>query len=197
MDNNEILISGMVKDQTERLDKKQLKQLQSIFKPISVEKDSFFIREGDPSLQMAFIVKGLFRSFNINDQGHEITKYFYSEGETLFSYAAYLSHTPSAYYIQALEDSCLLVADITDFERIMQGDYALLAFFKNLIDAILVRKETHASSFKLLDSVDRYRQFQNDFPGLEKRIKQHHLATYLGITPVSLSRIRKKLSLIK
>lgn len=101
------------------------------------------------------------------------------------------------YYIQALEDSEILVAKISDFEKIVEGNYQLLLFYKRMIDSVLVAKEEHASSFKLLNSLKRYKQFLTVYPGLEKRLKQCHLASYLGITPVSLSRIRKKSNLNK
>jgi CRP-like cAMP-binding protein len=61
----------------------------------------------------------------------------------------------------------------------------------------MIMKDRQASNFKELNALERYRQFLVDYPGLEARIKQHQLASYLGITPVSLSRIRKKLDLIK
>jgi CRP-like cAMP-binding protein len=179
------------------LGEKQRLLLQNIFKTITVKKDWYFIREGEKSTQLALITNGLFRSFYINNKGNEITKYFYPEGATLFSYAAYLSQEESVYYVQALEDSELMIAQIADFERIIENDYRLLLFFKKILDGILVMKEHHANSFILLDSVERYKQFLEEYPGLEKRVKQYHLATYLGITPVSLSRIRKKLNLIK
>lgn len=115
----------------------------------------------------------------------------------LFSYVAYLTNKNSRYNIQALEDSEILVAKISDFEELMKENYQLLLFYKKTLDEILVSKEEHACSFKLLNSVERYKQFLDQYPGLEKRVKQYQLASYLGITPVSLSRIRNKLSLNK
>lgn len=99
------------------------------------------------------------------------------------------------YSIEALEDSKIMVAKLSDFETITDGNYQLLLLYKKMIDEILVTKEEHAFSFKLLNSVERYQQFLKAYPGLEQRIKQCHLASYLGITPVSLSRIRRKLHL--
>ncbi|HCW52385.1 MAG TPA: hypothetical protein DG753_01285 [Clostridium sp.] len=64
--------------------------------------------------------------------------------------------------------------------------------YKKLLDEAIVMKEEHACSFKLLNSLERYKRFKAMYPNLEQRIKQHHLASYLGITPVSLSRIRNK-----
>ncbi len=179
------------------LDEESFALLRNIFKPKILKKDMFFLQEGEKSTEIRFIIKGVFRSYYVDKTGNDITKYFYAEGATLFSYAAYLSQKESAYYIQALEDSEILVAKISDFEKIVEGNYQLLLFYKKMIDNALVVKEEHASSFKLLNSVERYKQFLAAYPGLEKRLKQCHLASYLGITPVSLSRIRKKLNLNK
>jgi CRP-like cAMP-binding protein len=189
--------NNFIKNIEDSLGEKQRSLLQNIFKPVTVKKDWFFIQEGEKSTQLALVQKGLFRSFYIDEKGNDITKYFYPEGATLFSYAAYLSQKESIYYVQALENSELMMAKISDFEEIVEGDYQLLLFFKKILDNMLVMKENHANSFILLNSVERYKQFLLEYPGLEKRVKQYHLATYLGLTPVSLSRIRKKLDLIK
>lgn len=179
------------------LDKESISLLRNIFKPRILKKDMSFLEAGEKSTEIGFIVKGAFRSYYIDKMGNDITKYFYAESGILFSYAAYLSQKETEYYIQALEDSEILVAKILDFEKIVEGNYKLLLFYKKMIDSVLVMKEEHASSFKLLNSVERYKQFVSTYPDLEKRIKQRYLASYLGITPVSLSRIRKKLSINK
>lgn len=179
------------------LGKESISLLQNICKPRILKKDMSFLEAGEKSTEIGFIVKGVFRSYYIDKMGNDITKYFYSEGGILFSYAAYLSQKETEYYIQALEDSEVLVAKISDFEKIVEGNYKLLLFYKKMIDSVLVMKEEHASSFKLLNSVERYKQFVSIYPDLEKRIKQRYLASYLGITPVSLSRIRKKLTINK
>lgn len=171
--------------------------MRNIFKPKVLKKDSFFLKEGEKSTELGFITQGVFRSYYIDKAGNDVTKYFYAEGGMLFSYFAHLSHKESTYYIQALEDSEILAAKISDFEKAVEGNYELLLLYKKLIDAALIAKEEHAISFKLLSNAERYEQFLTTYPGLEKRIKQCHLASFLGITPVTLSRIRKKLSLNK
>jgi len=178
-------------------DEKSAALLKDIFTVKQVPKDHFFIREGESSTEIAMVVKGLFRSYYIDEEGNDFTKYFYPEGAMLFSYRAYIDHAQSAYSIQSLEESEIISARISDFERAVESSAGLRIFYKNFMDKILIIKEEHAVSFKLLDSTDRYRQFLSQYPGLESRIKQHHLASYLGITPVSLSRIRKKIGLNK
>ncbi|NME84190.1 Crp/Fnr family transcriptional regulator [Clostridium sp. SM-530-WT-3G] len=174
------------------LDNNNIDLLNSIFKGREIKKNEFFLKQGDKSTEVAFVQKGVFRSFYIDAKGNDITKYFYAEDSVLFSYFAYLTNKESAYYIQALEDSYILVAKVSDFEKIIKGNYNLLYLYKKLLDEAIVIKEEHACSFKLLNSLERYKRFKAMYPNLEQRIKQHHLASYLGITPVSLSRIRNK-----
>lgn len=171
--------------------------LQNIFVPKKIKRDIYFLQEGEQSIELAMVMKGLFRAYYIDEKGGDITKYFYPEGSMLFSYKAYITRTNSQYSIQALEDSEILVARISDFEEVVKGNTHLISFYKKILDDALVLKEEHACSFKLLDSAERYMQFLAQYPGLEKRVKQYHIASYLGITPVSLSRIRKKLDLNK
>lgn len=197
MENTDSLWMKLLRSTGMVLDDDNIALLQNNFMLKLIKKDHFFLQEGEKSREIGFIMKGLFRSYYIDKMGNDITKYFYAEGGTLFSYVAYLSQKESTYCIQALEDSELLVMKIEDLERIVDGNYELLLFYKKMIDNVLVAKEEHANSFKLLNSADRYKQFLTKYPDLEKRLKQCQLASYLGITPVSLSRIRKKSNLIK
>jgi cAMP-binding proteins - catabolite gene activator and regulatory subunit of cAMP-dependent protein kinases len=188
---------NLLKSKTISINEENLALLKNIFKTKLYKKDTFFLEEGESSTEVGVIVNGVLRSYYIDKIGNDITKCFYEEGGILFSYAAYLSQKESMYYIQALEDCEVLVAKISDFEKMVEGNYELLLLYKKMIDSVLVMKEKHTSSFKLLNSMERYKQFLSTYPGLENRLKQCHIASYLGITPVSLSRIRKKLSLNK
>ena len=179
------------------LDEKNAAILLGIFKPRQIRKEDYFLRSGEPSTEVGFILNGVFRSFYIDQNGNDVTKYFYMKNEILLSYYAYLTHSESKYSIQALEDSDILAAPVSEFEKAVEGNYRLLLFYKKMVDGMLVKKENHASSFTLLSSEQRYQQFLAAYPGIEKCVRQHQIASYLGITPVTLSRIRKKLHLIK
>lgn len=179
------------------LDPATLAVLREIFKPQSFKKDEFFLQNGDLSTKIGVILTGAFRSFTTDKGGNDVTKYFYRQDEILVSYYAYLSQKVSGYSIQAIEDSHILITTIHQFEKVVEGNYRLLLLYKQALDAMLIKKERHASSFTLLNSSQRYQQFLADYPDLEACIKHYHLASYLGMTPVTLSRIRKKLNLIK
>lgn len=194
---NDNLLMKFLKGKGISLGEENFALLCNIIKPKVIKKDMFFLHESENSTEIGLIVKGVFRSYYIDKKGEDITKYFFAEGGILFSYAAYLSQKESSYYIQAIEDSEILVAKISDFEKIVEENYELLLFYKKMIDEILIMKEEHAAGFKLLSSTERYKQFLVTYPELERRLKQYYLASYLGITPVSLSRIRKKLNINK
>lgn len=174
-----------------------LEALASITKLERLRKGSYFIREGEDSRRLALVVKGLFRSFYIDDEGRDYTKLFLPEGSILLSYYAHLSGEPSAYFIEALEDSEILVAGLAEFERLAVESRGLLRLYKGLADSVLVEKEGHRLSLIREKGEERYLRFRRERPGLEARLRQRDLASYLGITPVSLSRLRRRLGLNK
>lgn len=179
------------------IDEVNISKLYTGFQIRKIEKNAFFIREGDLSHEIAIVKSGIFYSYYIEKSGLEAIKYFYPEETVLLSYYAYLTGNKSSYYIQALEDSEIYVMKLCDLKKIVEGNYQLLYLCKKVLDEILVMKEEHASSFTRFNNTERYQQFQNTYPNLEKRVKQYQIASYLGITPVSLSRIRKKLDINK
>ncbi len=171
--------------------------LLGMFKPETYKQGSSFIREGDNSTRIGIVAKGLFRSFYIDADGNDFTKYFIPEKDMLISLDAYLTKTPSRYFVEALENSIVLTAEISDAELLYKTDSAVQAVFDHILRAIMVRKERYAVRLKMEDAAGRYLSFHNEQPELENRIKQSDLATFLGMTPVSLSRVRKRLGLIK
>jgi CRP-like cAMP-binding protein len=159
-------------------------------------KGEHFIHSGEIPVQLAFNLKGLFRYYYIDRKGNDFTKGFISVGGPVSSYSAMISQTPSWINIEALEDSTLAVIGYADWKKILNSH----ACWKDFLIAYLERgyctKEARERDFLLLDAADRYRKFQQTFHSIEGRLKQHYIASFLGITPVALSRIRKKMGLI-
>ncbi|WP_406542327.1 Crp/Fnr family transcriptional regulator [Clostridium ljungdahlii] len=88
---NDILWMNLLKSNGIFLDEKNIALLRNISRIKALKKDMFFLQEGEKSTEIGFIIKGVFRSYYIDKSGNDVTKYFYSEGDILFSYAAYLS----------------------------------------------------------------------------------------------------------
>ena len=165
-------------------------RFQALFEPQTLQAGQFFIRAGDPSTRICFINAGLLRLFYQTPQGKEFNKSFAQENSFAGVYSAYLSDSPARFAIQALEDSRLLVAAFPDITGLFNGHRCWEKLGRLLSEQLYVKKEQREAEFLLDDAQTRYRNFQNQYPGLEDRLPQYHVASYLGITPVALSRIR-------
>lgn len=157
------------------------------------EKNSNFIREGQIPTEFGFVLSGLFRYVYISEQGKEFTKVFMPEKSFISSYSAMISKTTSFFFIEAIEQSKVLVISNNQWEKLkMQNPKWNLLLIK-LLEKGYGIKEKREREFLLLDAESRYKMFLEEYPNLENRVKQNMIASYLGITPIALSRIRKKM----
>jgi len=159
-------------------------------------KEEQFIREGQVPRKLAFVHKGLFRYYYVNNKGTEFTKNFISETNFIAAYSAMIAGKPSAMFIEALEGSMIYEINYTDWVELRKGNRCWNELLVCMLEKGFSIKEKREREFLLLDAEERYKIFKQEFPGLEARVKQHLIASYLGISPVSLSRIRKKAGLL-
>lgn len=171
----------------------QLAKASAIFQPTRVERGSVLLHAGDVPHTLMFVVSGMLRLFYLDDNGNEFTKSFCSANDLVTAYSALLLGTPSRLFIDALEDSALLVADYRDYLALSAQHPCWALVNQKRAELLFIKKEQRESALLLDDAQTRYRQFLSEYPGLDSRVKQHHIASYLGITPVSLSRIRARL----
>ncbi|SHF90701.1 cAMP-binding domain of CRP or a regulatory subunit of cAMP-dependent protein kinases [Fodinibius roseus] len=158
-----------------------------------IKKGNHFVRAGRMSRTIAFVKKGLFRYFYTSEDGVEFTKGFFNAQSVLSAYDAILENSPAHYTIEALEDSIIETVDYNKFHQLLSEAPCWNEFLVALLQKGYLAKVRREREFLLLDAEQRYRAFLERYPGLEKRIKQHVIASYIGITPESLSRIRKKI----
>lgn len=166
-------------------------ELLSICQTKTIAKGEYYISEGQIPKRFAFVRKGLFRYLYINDKGHEFTKNFMPEGNFIASYSAMITATPSKMYIQALENCEIHEIDYSKWTAIRVQNKIWDSFLVMLLERAFMIKETRERELLLLDAAERYSVFKKEFPDLEKRVKQHQIASYLGISPISLSRLKK------
>ena len=167
--------------------------LGAVFRPVACRKHDYFIRCGDTPRCVALILNGYFRSFVLDEHGNEVTQYFYFEGSVLYPYEAAHRKTPNAYDLVAEEDSQLLVANIDTFEAAMNANEPLRQLYRRIVSDVIAVKNAHALSFKTGSNEERYRDLLARHPDIEQRVRQYHLASFLGMTPVTLSRLRSRL----
>lgn len=160
---------------------------------IHLKKNEYFIRAGATPDKMACIVSGIFRVFYVTESGEERILAIRDEGRMLSAFSAILENTVSWYDIQALEDSDLLYINLNQYLDEIPWHPCWQTIYAKYVQMLFVEKERRESEFLSDDAETRYRKFRERFPGVEDRIRQYHVASYLGITPVALSRIRKRL----
>ena len=160
----------------------------------NLKKGDTFLREGDVPQKFAFVSNGLFRYYYVNEKGNEFTKGFFPEHNFITSYTAMVRRQPSHYTVQALEDASLLVVDYNRWQILYRGHNCWMNLLFRLIETGYMKKEARERELLILSAEERYRSFLSEYPALEKRIKQRLITSYLGITPVALSRIRKEMS---
>jgi len=174
------------------LPKERIKELLSIGKEKKIGSSEFFIKAGDTPSKIAFVSKGLFRYVYANDNGDEFTKAILTENNFISSYSAMVLGIPSYFSVEALENSLLLEICWSDFNKLKDNDVFWLKFLLKFIEKGYIIKEKRERDLLLLDAETRYKNFLVEFPGLDQRIKQGIIASYLGIKPETLSRIRRK-----
>lgn len=170
----------------------ELEAFLQLFKPRCLEDGDYLIRAGEISTEVAFINSGLLRLFYQNDDGKELNKSFITENEFAAAYSAFLTHQPAHLNIQALHKTHLLVANISSVIALFDQYPCWAKLGRILAEQLYIKKETREAEFLLDDAETRYHNFQKQYPGLEDRLAQYHVASYLGISPVMLSRIRRR-----
>jgi len=165
----------------------------SLFKEKSYKKGDFFLAEGQICKQVGFVGKGLMRYY-INHDGEEKTYAFSQENDYICNYESFLPQSPSSKIIQALEDSDVLVISHHDLQIFYADVREGERFGRIAIEAVFIQLLQDISAFYTETPELRYRRFIKNHSDLLQRISQYHIASYVGVKPQSLSRIRKRIS---
>lgn len=155
-------------------------------------KYEYYAQEGEYCSRIALLNQGVMRAFYRNREGSEYNKIFFMENSLVAGYASLISGRVNAINIQCLTDCLVWEADYNIIRR-MGGTYPVVeSFFRVLAESLYLKKEKKQIEQVMMSGAERYESFQIEFPELEKRIPQYHIASYLGITPTQLSRIRAR-----
>lgn len=166
-----------------------------LFQSQTLKQGEFFVRCGDMPKTIGFIISGILCLYYVKPDGNQYTKSFCAENSFVAAYSALLLKQPSRLFIQALEDTKLLIADYSNYQQLCEHHLCWQKLNCKIAEFLFIKKEKRESALLLDDAKTRYLSFLQEFPQLEPRLKQHHIASYLGMTPVTLSRIRTQLKL--
>ncbi len=162
----------------------------SVFRRRSASAGSHILHVGDTEQFIYYIVSGLIRVYYTSTDGKESNKAFGTEGMLGGPLVASILGLPSYYGIEALEDTELLVAPVRDFAALYDADPVFDRIGRRILEQSLVRKELRERSFLQQSATERYLEFVENHADLIQRIPQYHIASYLGISEVSLSRLK-------
>jgi CRP-like cAMP-binding protein len=187
------LLRSFIRSSSPEMDDSLVEQLVEAVEPGEYPVGTLLVRQGDVATDCYFVLAGCLRMFSLDEEGNEKTVEFFTEQQSVVIYESYTDGRPSPYGLECSE-TCLLVAGDLRAERDMHKRFPVM---QDIIRAALENRiaEGHErySSFKVSSPEQRYLQLLERRPGLAGRVPQHQLASYLGITPESFSRIKRRL----
>ena len=175
------------------LTEQELRFLEQQFVYRDVPRKFTLVEEGQTARELYFINRGCLR-FYYNREGDEVTGFIFTEGLFATSLDSFLQQEPSSQVIETLEDCELLVIRHDKLQQLYEHSVNFQVFGRRLAEQRLVNAQRILSSYILDSPEERYQKLVATQPEWLQRVPQHYLASFLGITPVSLSRIRKRIS---
>ncbi|HEY1025917.1 MAG TPA: Crp/Fnr family transcriptional regulator [Sphingobacteriaceae bacterium] len=161
----------------------------------TLKKKEYFAEAGKVCNEVGFLLRGSIRYYHVKD-GVEITGYFSFENEFVSAYKSFLTQTPSTASIQAMENCqviCFTHSGLRDLFDNPLVNYKIERFGRLVAEALICCYDDRVASFVTKTPEERYMELLHSNNNILTRIPQHYVANYLGITPVSLSRIRRRI----
>jgi CRP-like cAMP-binding protein len=166
--------------------------LRELFSEIQLSRGDYFAREGSIENSIGFLRQGVIRAFYRSSEGTEYNKTFFTDAEFFGAYSSLVSGQVNWINLQALTDCLALKADYREIVRLFPQHRSIESLARLLAENLFLHKEKKELELVLLGAKERYQLFKEEYPGLEHLISQYHIASYLGVTPTQLSRIRAK-----
>jgi CRP-like cAMP-binding protein len=163
----------------------------SIYKTQYLKKREIWLKSGEVCNHNAYVVKGCLRTYYTDPKGHEHILQFSIEDWWTADLMSFITGMPSNLSIEALEDSELLVAEKDDLNAFYDGSHKFEKFRRIMAQGAYIAAQQRIIGGMSKNAEERYLDFLQKFPNLDQRIAQHHIASYLGITPEALSRTKK------
>tara|TARA_R110002072_G_scaffold64203_2_gene159289 strand:+ start:135362 stop:135973 length:612 start_codon:yes stop_codon:yes gene_type:complete len=165
----------------------------NVLSPKKVEKGEYVLKSSEYAKEAAFILRGALRMFYVDESGDESNHAFRFENQIMAGYPSLLTNTPSRYFIQAMEDSDLLVVNYEEFKKFYDKHPCWEKLGRVIAEVNYIEKTEREYQLLMRDASERYLNLLKMEPEVAKRVPQYQLASYLGITASALNRVIKKL----
>lgn len=176
------------------LSEDELKMFNTYFKSKVISKKDYLLKEGETCKYEAFVIKGCFRVFSIDKNGNENVLYFAIKDWWLSDIDSFTNQIPSQLFIQAIEDSEILLISRSDKVKAYQKIPKIERLFRIMTQKFLVSNQRRILQKQSLTSEERYQYFLANYPQIAQKITNIQLASYLGISHEFVSKIRRKIA---
>jgi CRP-like cAMP-binding protein len=190
------LFSEKIRQQISITDE-EFEYCKTLFIPKKLRKRQYLLQEGDVCRYTAFVEKGMLRTFTVDEKGNEPILQFSFEGWWIADLLSFFTEEPSIYNIEALENCELLLITQPSWNQLLEKVPAFERYFRILIQNNLIATQRRLMSSLSESAEEKYKKLIENFPDCLHRVPQHMIASYLGITPETLSRIRSQLASVK
>ena len=170
----------------------ELEDIANKFKSKVVKKNSYVLKEGDTCKDLVFVQKGCLRLYYVKDD-IDVSVWFAFKHSSAIEIYSFISENPSEYFLQAIEDSEVLYLPKTALKKLYERHPKMQEMMKNFWEAVLLDLINRFTALQKDSAEKRYLDLLNKQPDYLESIPQKYLASFIGVTPTSLSRIRKKI----
>lgn len=177
------------------LSKNSWEQAKPFFKKVSINEGEHLIQAEDKVEHMYFMTQGLARYYYLTLEGKEFNKSFSVPGNVVSSISSLVLNVPSPFYLQCLSNCSFISIPFKNFSFLTHNNMEFAQLGLRMLERLSIKKEQREADFLLLDATQRYEQFLEEFSNISNQIPNYHIASYLGISEVTLSRIRRSLNL--
>ncbi|MBW8685229.1 Crp/Fnr family transcriptional regulator [Chitinophaga rhizophila] len=173
------------------LQEQEKEMIKTFFSPKKLKRRQFLLQEGETCRQLTFIAKGLVKSYNVDDKGEDHINLFGWEGWWVSDFYSFLSATPATLNIEAIEDTAVLQITLADYERLLTSVPIMERYFRILYQNSIITKERRLMSSITHTAEEKYQHLVQYHPEIIQRIPQTLIASYLGLAPETISRIKR------
>lgn len=175
----------------------QFDSIRGFFVLKSMDKGELLLREGEVAKYGAFVCKGCLRSYVVDNNGKEHIVQFAPENWWLSDIESMLHKQPSLYFMDAIEPTEVLLAEMSSFQKMIDQLPGFAESFRLGQQKHTAAKDKRIVSSLTADAETKYRDFLDKYPTIAQRVPLHMIASYLGLSPETLSRVRKRWSVKK
>jgi CRP-like cAMP-binding protein len=176
------------------LNNNEKEELKSIARQRLIRKRQYILQEGDVCKHYTYVVKGCFRMFSVDKKGAEHNIQFAAESDWVSDIGSFFSEKPSKLFIEAIEPSTILQIEKKDLLKLYANSLRLNRNFRVIIENKFVELQNRVLQNISSTAQERYTNFIEQYPHLSNRLPSTQIASYLGVTPEFLSKVRKTLS---